>query len=253
MAKIVISEGPFVDHSSLPRSREGAKDAGSKYYFSGPCSNGHNSPRYVSIGRCVACQAAAIARLINKDPELAKKKARDRYSSNKDIVRAKVKKWYSETAGERRAYAKERLAKKRDHIRKIRRDWVAKNKEKDRVWQRQKRKKHKDKIAVYNKKYKINNRHIYASAQKARQTLQLRAMPAWVDRAAIDRIYAEANRLTKDTGVRHSVDHIYPLKGKTSCGLHVPWNLQILTLRENIQKSNASPEEWRRQSESATS
>ncbi len=51
-------------------------------------------------------------------------------------------------------------------------------------------------------------------------------------------IYREARRVTKLTGTWHHVDHIIPLNGKDVCGLHVPWNLQILTAVDNMFKSN---------------
>jgi hypothetical protein len=51
-------------------------------------------------------------------------------------------------------------------------------------------------------------------------------------------LYVEASRLTKDTGIAHEVDHVYPLQGKTVCGLHILANLRIVTRAENRRKTN---------------
>ena len=59
-----------------------------------------------------------------------------------------------------------------------------------------------------------------------------RATPQWVNRDDIVAIYSEAVA----SGL--TVDHIVPLKHPLVCGLHVPWNLQLLTHSENASKGN---------------
>jgi 5-methylcytosine-specific restriction endonuclease McrA len=59
----------------------------------------------------------------------------------------------------------------------------------------------------------------------------------------IEEFYKEARRLTEETGVNYVVDHYWPINGKVSCGLHVPWNLRVITQSENDSKGNKEPED----------
>lgn len=63
-------------------------------------------------------------------------------------------------------------------------------------------------------------------------------MPQWADTAAINELYAKAKAMTERTGVAHSVDHIIPLQGELVSGLHVHYNLRVITKVENSRKGN---------------
>ncbi|MGD9724392.1 MAG: HNH endonuclease signature motif containing protein [Pirellulales bacterium] len=81
---------------------------------------------------------------------------------------------------------------------------------------------------------------------RGRDAAQLSATPQWltaIQQAQIQEFYEVAVARAVQTGLPHHVDHIHPLKGKTFRGLHVPWNLQVLTGAENQTKGNRLPHE----------
>lgn len=65
--------------------------------------------------------------------------------------------------------------------------------------------------------------------------------PKWIKDVFIEEIkvwYRRAKLIKQFTGQLWEVDHIVPLNGKNVSGLHVPWNLQLLTKKENRDKRN---------------
>lgn len=103
------------------------------------------------------------------------------------------------------------------------------------------RKQNPKKTAAYFVDYRNRNRGLVNERWARREALKRSATPSWLtedDIWMMAEIYDLSSLRTDTTGIAWNVDHIIPLQGKTVSGLHVPWNLRIITARENRAKSN---------------
>jgi len=188
-----------------PTTREEAKKTGAKYYFTGqPCKHGHVALRKTK-GSCVECLKVEWTK--------------------GNETRAEYFKQYNQS----------------DAGQKAKKDYYARNKEQviARAAARpvEQRKMHRE-------KYKAQNPELYKAFVSVRRRRHKNATPKWItpeQKLAMRNLYLQAQALTKATGERYVVDHIIPLISPEVCGLHVPWNLRVITQEKNLIKSNKIP------------
>lgn len=115
-----------------------------------------------------------------------------------------------------------------------------KNKEKISVQRAEHTKKNKERLAEYASIYRKNNPGKINAKTAKRRAQKRKATPKWLTEVhwkQIEAFYIEAAELKEKTGIPHEVDHIIPLRGDIVKGLHVPWNLRVVTRSENRHKS----------------
>lgn len=93
----------------------------------------------------------------------------------------------------------------------------------------------------WKQKHKTTNPDYYKTLTSLRKRRHRNATPLWLSamqKIEIRQLYQIAITMSKTTGERYVVDHIIPLISREVCGLHVPWNLRVITQEENLKKSN---------------
>lgn len=96
-------------------------------------------------------------------------------------------------------------------------------------------------VKLYRSSYRKQNKSYFLSKNSEYRARKIKASPTWLSaeqKAEIMSFYEHAKDCKAVSGQDYEVDHIVPLKGKDICGLHVPWNLQVLPSDLNRKKSN---------------
>ena len=166
------------------------------------------------------------------------------------------KRWRENNVEYKRAKAKEYRLNNLEYIRAKDREYSIANAEKVRqrsvIWRRENKERFTSTVNKWRSQNKARTKEIrrrwldknpeYPAFKTANyRASKLRATPFWLAGEHYDEIsemYAVAKMFQVYTGQEYHVDHIVPLQGETVCGLHVPWNLQILLGAENQSKSN---------------
>jgi hypothetical protein len=203
----------MVSHSEIITAAD-AKSRGLKWYFTGvSCRNGHMAKRSLSNRECRRCVDERDGRKRAMNLEEWRSADRELYHRNVEKKRAQSRASRARNIKKRRAYDRERY-----RTNPARREYQINQ---SKMW------------------WKLNsvNRGKAAAQAAMRRASVRRATPPWLTKEHRKQIRAFYIEAAARDGEWH-VDHIHPIRGKLVCGLHVPWNLQILSGSENMRKQN---------------
>ena len=176
-----------------------------------------------------------------ENKEAIKASGKKYYMTNKEKIAHAHKLWYEENKEAATAQRKIYKSNNKEFLAIGRKRHYEKNKKRVNAQSKAYYEAHKEEAAARGKIYRAKNKDLLAAKSAKRKAGKLMAAPSWLTsehHIQIKEKYTLCATLTESTGINHHVDHIVPLNGKNVCGLHVPWNLQVITAEKNIRKNN---------------
>jgi hypothetical protein len=205
------------------------------------------------FSKCKQCcsEQGKVRYLENREVKL--QKCAERRARKKDEIREYHKAYYVENKDKLLAQIKDYRSRpevKEKERKRLKEYYAARSEEIQRKRKAARTEEQKLAFHAYLKKHYESNRAAYAAKCGKRRASKLNATPSWADLKAIKAVYAEARRVSLETGVLHHVDHVVPLQGKLVCGLHVHYNLQVIPAKDNLSKATKVEDIVRHSSES---
>lgn len=127
---------------------------------------------------------------------------------------------------------KKSYQKRRDKILKRQAAYASKNQDSILAYQAEYRNEHRDTAKSYRQQYQKDHAGQMVEYKIRRKIRLKKSILTNEHLAEIEKIYQAKPKNTV-------IDHIIPLQGKNVSGLHVPWNLQYLSVEENNFKRHS--------------
>jgi hypothetical protein len=122
------------------------------------------------------------------------------------------------------------------------RRWRTENKEKRNSQLKRWKQENRHKQREYSRRWKDQNKARDRAYGKTYEARKSQACPPWGNSKdfylELAAHYEHAAWLSRVTGGEFHVDHIIPIHSDFVCGLHVPWNLQVLEACDNMAKGS---------------
>lgn len=167
---------------------------------------------------------------------------------NKEYIALQNKIYYKRTKEshreKRNISSKKSREKNKEKSKKTNKIWRDSNKEYIHHYMANWRLQHIEECREYDRNMAKNMPAKFAAKTAKRRAAKFQATPKWLTTECfkeIEQIYIDCSDLQwlgDPLCNPLEVDHIVPFQGKNVSGLHVPWNMRIISRKENIAKGN---------------